>query len=145
MSQAYLSGRDGDNGRWVAGGSVGPGAGVVQRPRRVRAEQLGLKVKKGWKGAPGRDLYCPGPLLNVKLEAGPATGLRLPAEFACRTRGGPRGMRRTEKEMRYEVAPVLASGWLLGEPALLDMPLGQSSSAPDAAAVSGAELAELVV
>jgi hypothetical protein len=98
------------------------------------AEHLGLKVKNALKGVTNRDFYCPGSLLNVKLEAGSALGLGLPAEFTVWNEGSPVWESEDaagKAVARYSATPVLASGWLLGEkyligkPALLDVPVGQ--------------------
>jgi len=97
-------------------------------------EQLGLKVKNALKGVTNRDFYCPGSLLNVKLEAGSPLGLGLPAEFTVWNEGSPVWEPEDgagKAVARYSAAPVLASGWLLGEkyltgkPALLDVAVGQ--------------------
>ena len=98
------------------------------------AEQLGLKVKNVLKGVANRDFYCPGSLLNVKLEAGSALGLGLPTEFTVWNEGSPVWEVEDgagKAVVRYSATPVLASGWLLGEKylagnaALVDLALGQ--------------------
>ncbi|MBI5283259.1 MAG: peptidase M14 [Candidatus Solibacter usitatus] len=98
------------------------------------AEQLGVPVKNALKGVPSRDFYCPGSLLNVRLEPGSPLGLGLPQEFTIWNEQSPvweaeSGDARTV--LRYAQAPVLASGWLLGEkyladkPALVDVAVGR--------------------
>ncbi len=98
-------------------------------------EQLGLKAKNALKGVPSREFYCPGSLLNVKLEPGSPLGLGMPAEFTIWNEQSPvwepEENPGAKPVIRYSASPVLASGWLLGEkylagkPALLDVTLGQ--------------------
>ncbi|MGC4049289.1 MAG: hypothetical protein QM757_07210 [Paludibaculum sp.] len=97
-------------------------------------EQLGVKAKNALKGVSNRDFYCPGSLLNVKLEPGSPLGLGLPPEFTIWNEQSP--VWEPEEAsgkavVKYSSAPVLASGWLLGEkylagkPALLDVAQGK--------------------
>ncbi len=97
-------------------------------------EQLGVRAKNALQGVSSRDFYCPGSLLNVKLEPGSALGLGLPSEFTIWAEGSPvweSDDAGAKTVVRYSGAPVLASGWLLGEkfvagkPALVDVQIGQ--------------------
>jgi len=96
-------------------------------------EALGAKVKDALKGISNKDVYSPGSLLNVRLEPGHPLGLGLPAEFTVWNEQSPvwepeEGAGRAV--VRYSQAPVLASGWLLGEkymagkPALVELRAG---------------------
>lgn len=97
-------------------------------------EQLGVKAKNALKGVSNRDFYCPGSLLNVKLEPGSPLGLGLPQEFTIWNEQSPvwePEESSAKAVVKYAAAPVLASGWLLGEkylagkPALLDVAQGK--------------------
>lgn len=97
-------------------------------------ERLDIKAKNALRGVPNRDFYCPGSLLNVKLEPGSPLGLGLPAEFTVWNEQSPAWEMEDNSGkalLRYASSNVLASGWLLGEkyvagkPALLDITMGQ--------------------
>jgi hypothetical protein len=97
-------------------------------------ERLDIKAKNALRGVSNRDFYCPGSLLNVKLEPGSPLGLGLPAEFAVWNEHSPVWEMEDNSGkalVRYASSNVLASGWLLGEkyltgkPALVDVTLGQ--------------------
>lgn len=96
-------------------------------------DHLGIKAKNVLKGVSNRDFYCPGSLLNVRLEAGSPLGLGLPKEFTIWNEQSPVWEAEdgsAQAVIQYSDAPVLASGWLLGEkylagkPALLDVTMG---------------------
>lgn len=97
-------------------------------------EHLGIKAKNVLKGVSNREFYCPGSLLNVKLAAGSPLGLGLPKEFTIWNEQSPVWEPEdasAKTVAQYSDAPVLASGWLLGErylagkPALLDAAVGR--------------------
>ena len=97
-------------------------------------ERLDVKAKNALRGVSNRDFYCPGSLLNVKLEPGSPLGLGLPAEFTIWNEQSPAWELEDNSGkalLRYASSNVLASGWLLGEkyvagkPALLDVTMGQ--------------------
>ncbi len=97
-------------------------------------EQLGVKAKNVLQGVGSREFYCPGSLLKVKLEPGSPLGLGLPSEFTIWAEQSPVWEPEdaaAKAVVRYSAAPVLDSGWLLGEkylagkPALLDVTMGQ--------------------
>jgi hypothetical protein len=95
-------------------------------------DQLDVKAKNVLKGVSNRDFYCPGSLLNVKLEPGHPLGFGLPAEFTLWMEQSPVYEPEEGKPvLRYSAAPVLASGWLLGErliagkPALVEIDRGK--------------------
>jgi hypothetical protein len=96
--------------------------------------ELGVKARNALEGVSSRDFYCPGSLLNVKLEPGSPLGLGLPAEFPVWAEQSPvweSDDASVKSVVRYSNAPVLASGWLLGEkylagkPALVEVQMGQ--------------------
>lgn len=102
---------------------------------RYAAQQLKLPVKDALEGVSNRDFYCPGSLLRVRAEGASPLLLGLPREFTIWMESSPVWEPVSAKAgtavLRYSAAPVLESGWLLGEkllagrPALLDVPLGK--------------------
>lgn len=102
---------------------------------RYAAQQLKLPVKDALEGVSNRDFYCPGSLLRVRAEGTSPLLLGLPREFTIWMESSPVWEPASAKAgaavLRYTAAPVLESGWLLGEklvagkPALVDVPLGK--------------------
>lgn len=102
---------------------------------RYAAQRLGLPVKDLLEGVPNRDFYCPGSLLKVRAEGSSPLLLGLPREFTIWMEHSPVWEPATAKAgsavLRYAAAPVLESGWLLGEqhlanrPALVEVPMGK--------------------
>jgi hypothetical protein len=95
-------------------------------------EQLDVKGQNVLRGVSNRDFYCPGSLLNVRLEPGHPLGFGLPPEFTIWMEQSPVIEAADGKAvLRYSQAPVLASGWLLGEkyiagkPALVEIERGK--------------------
>lgn len=94
------------------------------------ARHLGVEANNALAGLSSRDFYCPGSLLNVRLD--PASPLRygLPPEFTVWMENSP-AWQSDAAPLRYAPENVLASGWLLGErhlagkAALLDLPTGK--------------------
>jgi hypothetical protein len=104
------------------------------RSGQYAVRHLGVRARNIVADVPAREFYCPGSLLNVRVDLpGPLT-LGLPAEFTIWNETSPvwepegNG---ASPVLRYADSGVLASGWLLGEkhvagkPALLDVPVGQ--------------------
>ena len=96
------------------------------------ADSMSINARNILKGVSNRDFYCPGSLLNVQLEPGSPLGFGLPREFTVWMEGSPVWESDAGGAvLRYSAAPVLASGWLLGEkliagkPALLDLGVGK--------------------
>jgi len=97
-------------------------------------QHLAVGAKNALAGVSSRDYYCPGSLLNVRLDTPSKLTLGLPPQFAVWTESSPLlepsapGVRAI---LRYADSGVLASGWLLGEkyiagkPALMEAPIGQ--------------------
>ncbi|MEZ5401043.1 MAG: M14 family metallopeptidase [Bryobacteraceae bacterium] len=101
------------------------------------AGHLGVPVRNVLRGIPSRDFYCPGSLLNVKLDTSHRLTRGLPAELPIWFEGSPAweipsGGAKTVA--RYGDSGLLASGWLLGEKhlagraALLEAPMGKGSA-----------------
>jgi hypothetical protein len=96
---------------------------------------LGVPLRNVVGGLGNRDFFCPGSLLNVKLDTRHAITQGLPADIAIWSEGNaawdvPAGS--TAKPLaQYPASGVLASGWLLGErylagkSALVEVPMGQ--------------------
>jgi hypothetical protein len=98
-------------------------------------EQLGVKLRNALKGVSNREFYCPGSLLNVRVDNGSPLTLGMPREFPVWMEGGPvwepENGSGAKVVLRYAETQVLASGWLLGEkylagkPAVVDAPIGR--------------------
>lgn len=104
------------------------------RSGEYAARHLGIPVRNSLAGVPAREFYCPGSLLNVRVETASPLVLGLPAAFTLWNEASPVWAPQDNGAaavLRYAPSGVLASGWLLGEshlagkPALLDVPAGQ--------------------
>ncbi|MEJ5367670.1 MAG: M14 metallopeptidase family protein [Bryobacteraceae bacterium] len=104
------------------------------RSGEYAARHLGIPVRNALAGVPPRDFYCPGSLLNVRVDSPSPLTLGLPASFTLWNETSPLWEPQENGAaavLRYAPSGVLASGWLLGEshiagkPALLDVPSGQ--------------------
>jgi hypothetical protein len=96
-------------------------------------QTLGLPVKNVLRGVGNRDFYCPGSLLNVRLDTASPLTLGVPGEIAVWAEQSPTfeaaapGVRAIA---RYPESQILASGWLLGEKliagktAVAEVPMG---------------------
>jgi hypothetical protein len=99
------------------------------------SSQLGIKVRDALEGAPTRDVYCPGSLLNVQSESRDLALAGVPEKFTVWNESSPVWVplegAPAKVLLRYAPAGVLASGWLLGEkyyagkPALLEVRAGK--------------------
>ena len=92
-------------------------------------EELGLPVKNA---AAGTDLYCPGALLNTRVEGTSPLAHGLETETPILFQSSPAFEAPAENVvMRYPPANVLASGFLQGDAALhgraalVDLPVGR--------------------
>lgn len=81
-------------------------------------EQLAVKARNVTQGLSDRDFYSPGSLLNVELDRSSPLCYGLPAEIAIWSEGSPAFETQEKTVARYPDAGILASGWLLGEPAI---------------------------
>lgn len=103
------------------------------RSGEYAARHLGIPVRNSLAGIPARDFYCPGSLLNVRVETASPLVLGLPSVFTLWNEASPVWEAQDNGAaavLRYAPSGVLASGWLLGEShlagkaALLDVPAG---------------------
>lgn len=103
------------------------------RSGEYTARYLGLAVVNAVSGVSSRDFYCPGSLLNVRLDTTSPLAYGLPPEFTVWNEASPvweSPLPAARPVLRYAPSAVLASGWLLGEkflaakPALLDISSG---------------------
>lgn len=102
---------------------------------RYAAQHLHLPVKDALEGVPNSEFYCPGSLLKVSAQGASPLLAGLPREFTIWMQASPvwepSAAKAASTVLRYSSAPVLESGWLLGEqriagkPALLDVPIGK--------------------
>jgi hypothetical protein len=99
-------------------------------------QKLGVAAKavtggRGRRSAGAGEFYCPGSLLNVKLQAGHPLTLGVPDQIAIWMEHSPAWETELPTVARYPESGLLASGWLLGEKtiagksALIDAPLGK--------------------
>lgn len=104
------------------------------RSGEYAVRHLGVAARNAIAGVPSREFYCPGSLLNVRVDAASPLALGLPPEFTLWNEVSPVWESENGAAaavLRYAGQDVLASGWLLGEkhlagkPALLDVPAGQ--------------------
>ncbi len=96
---------------------------------------LGLPVSNALRGVPSRDFYCPGSLLNVRLDGAHPLAAGLPPVTSIWFEESPAWEIPAGSPARgvaiYPENDVLASGWLLGakllgrRAALVDVPLGR--------------------
>lgn len=105
----------------------------LNRSGEYAVRHLGIRVRNAVSGVPSREFYCPGSLLNVRLDASSPLAPGLPSEFTLWNEASPVWESQNGAAVaviRYAPQKVLASGWLLGEkylagqPALLDIPVG---------------------
>jgi len=97
-------------------------------------DYLGVKARNVVRGVPSREFYCPGSLLNIKLDTHSQLTYGMPAEVTLWSEDSPAwdvDDGAAKVLARYPASGLLASGWLLGEKylagkaALLDMPMGR--------------------
>ena len=104
------------------------------RSGEYAVRNLGIEARNAVAGISSREFYCPGSLLNVRLDPASPLAPGLPPEFTLWNETSPVWESRNgsaNAAVRYAPQGVLASGWLLGEehlagkPALLDIPAGK--------------------
>lgn len=104
------------------------------RSGEYAVRHLGVEARNAVAGVSSREFYCPGSLLNVRLDPASPLAPGLPLEFTLWNETSPVWESRNGSAtaaVRYAPQSVLASGWLLGEehlagkPALLDIPSGK--------------------
>jgi hypothetical protein len=101
-------------------GFAGSGGTLVflNRSSRFAVKTLRLPVRDAAEDLPDEEYYCPGSLLNVRLQAGTALGYGLPQTFTVWNEQSPvwdtGEAPGTQAVLKYSGSAVLASGWLLG-------------------------------
>jgi hypothetical protein len=100
-------------------------------------QHFGLAAKNVTGGGTGRrssgssEFYCPGSLLNARLDKQSPLAYGLPADLTIWAEQSPAFDTQLPSPIRYVEKGLLASGWLLGEKtiagqaALVDAPLGK--------------------
>jgi hypothetical protein len=102
----------------------------LNRSTTYAIAELGLPAKNVVAGVTNKDFYCPGSLLNVKLDLQSPLTRGLPENIAVWAEGSPAFEASEPAVAAYPESKVLASGWLLGEKyiakraALLDLKVG---------------------
>ena len=76
---------------------------------------LGVKATDVLAGVEAKDFYCPGSLLNARLDKTNPLTRGLPADVPIWGEGGPAWDTTEGSVAKYPESKVLASGWLLGE------------------------------
>lgn len=103
------------------------------RSGEYAVRHLGIEARNAVSGVSSSEFYCPGSLLNVRLEGSSPLARGLPSEFTVWNEASPVWESQNGAAaavLRYAPQDVLASGWLLGEkhlagkPALLDISAG---------------------
>ncbi len=93
-------------------------------------QNLGVKAKNVLQGVAAKDFYCPGSLLNAKLDRSSPLAKGLPENLPIWMETSPAWETDEAAVIKYPDTKVLASGWLLGEgkiagkTALIDAKLG---------------------
>jgi Zinc carboxypeptidase len=90
----------------------------LNRSTEYAIEQLGVKAKNVVGGVSDRDFYSPGSLLKVQLDLQHPLCYGLPADITIWSEGSPAFETQERTVARYPESGILASGWLLGEPAI---------------------------
>ncbi len=120
MPEQYTGGLDSQAVEALARFAASGGTLVfLNRSGRFAVKSLGLPVHDSTEDLPQEEYYCPGSLLNVRMQARTALGYGLPQTFTVWNEQSPvweaadaPGVRLVLRYARYG---VLASGWLLGE------------------------------
>jgi hypothetical protein len=76
---------------------------------------LGVKAKDVLAGVPSRDFYCPGSLLNARLDMRSPLTRGLPRDVTIWSESSPAWEPGEDSVATYPDQELLASGWLLGE------------------------------
>jgi Zinc carboxypeptidase len=106
----------------------------LNRSTEYALARLGVNAKNVVHGAPNREFYSPGSILNAELDPHDPLAYGVPADFTIWSEGSPAWELPAGSNYRvvarYPKSGVLASGWLLGEKHLagranlLDVPMG---------------------
>ena len=91
----------------------------LNRSGRFAVKSLRLPVHDSTEELPQEEYYCPGSLLNVRMQARTALGYGLPPAFTVWNEQSPvwdaAEAPGVQAVLKYPGSAVLASGWLLGE------------------------------
>jgi Zinc carboxypeptidase len=116
MPEEYTGGleKDGANAlRQFA--SAGGTLIFLNRASDYAIRELGIAARNVVEGAPDRDFYSPGSLLNARVDPHHPLGLGLPEEIALWNEHSPAWETEESAPVHYPETDMLASGWLLGE------------------------------
>jgi hypothetical protein len=87
----------------------------LNRATGYAIDHLGVNAKNVLAGVAAKDFYCPGSLLNVKLDPSSPLSRGLPAELAIWDEASPAWETSGPSVATFPDKGILASGWLLGE------------------------------
>ncbi|HVW85125.1 MAG TPA: M14 metallopeptidase family protein [Bryobacteraceae bacterium] len=87
----------------------------LNRASGYAIEHLGVKAKNALAGVAAKDFYCPGSLLNARLDLGSPLTRGLPENITIWDESSPAWVTEDGSVARYPERGILASGWLLGE------------------------------
>jgi hypothetical protein len=87
----------------------------LNRASAYAIDRLGVKARNVLANVQAKDFYCPGSLLNVKLDTASPLTRGLPADIAIWDEGSPAWETTDTSVAKFVDRNVLASGWLLGE------------------------------
>ena len=87
----------------------------LNRASSWAVERLGVKARNALAGVSNREHYCPGSLLNARIDARHPLALGLPETLTLWMEHSPAWETPETAVARYPETNLLASGWLLGE------------------------------
>jgi hypothetical protein len=87
----------------------------LNRASAYAIDHLGVKAKNVLANVAAKDFYCPGSLLNVRLDTNSPLTRGLPADIAIWDEASPAWETTETSVAKFVDSNVLASGWLLGE------------------------------
>ncbi|MDE3197064.1 MAG: peptidase M14 [Acidobacteriota bacterium] len=87
----------------------------LNRASNYATQYLGVRATNVAARLSPTEFYCPGSLLNMKLDTSNPLTLGVPAEIAAWVEGSPAWDTAEPSVAKYAESKVLASGWLLGE------------------------------
>jgi hypothetical protein len=87
----------------------------LNRASAYAIDHLGVKAKNVLANVAPKDFYCPGSLLNVRLDMNSPLTRGLPADIAIWDEGSPAWETTETSVAKFVDKNLLASGWLLGE------------------------------
>lgn len=116
MPEEYAGGLGAEAVEAVRAFASGGGTLVfLNRSTGWAVKHLGLPVKDAVAGVSNSDHYCPGSLLNARLDTSHPLALGLPETLALWVEHSPAWETGERVVARYPASGLLASGWLLGE------------------------------